>query len=561
MPHAKRQKLPTMAEAEETVRYDPLAGTFRRLTRPGIGKIAGTAHGGVMIARKMVLKSHLAWFMTHGSWPTNEIGHKDGDRTNIKLTNLMESTLSQNLRKRNVNSNSKTGYKGVRLNVSRGLYHVHITIENRVKSLGWFRTAEAGAAAYEAEAAGLPVLDYALAQKVETSKTAQRTIPLPTLAELQAIFDCNTETGVVTWKDVGFEAGKKVIGRQGSIQGRYRTIHAPGVNLKVHRVVWLFHHGVWPRGSLDHRDGNTLNNAISNLREATAAENGQNKGRLKSNKTGKKGVTLTPGGFMTQIMAGGSKYRFPRTENLEEAAAIYEEAAKCLHGEFANVGEQQAGLLPVDLHSPGMLIDDASDRPRPTREQVLAVYNYHADIGRFSRKSAWNNLPAGRMAGRIRKDGYRRLRVPNAAFADGREYLEHHLVWLVELGSWPVGFYVDHIDEPRSDNRIANLRLANPSQNQWNRGLSKNNVTGRKGVTIRGARFASQIEVDNKQVYLGSFATVEEAFDAYCAAAYLWYGKFRNYGTDAAETAEIDHRMAKRFAKTQPRQLTLLDFD
>ena len=561
MPRAKRQKLPTMAEAEDTVRYDPLAGTFRRLTRPGIGKIAGTAHGGVMIARKMVLKSHLAWFMTYGSWPTNEIGHKDGDQTNIKLANLVESTLSQKLRKRKINSNSKTGYKGVRLDVRRGLYHVHITIEHRVKNLGWFRTAEAGSAAYEAEASGLPVPNHALVQKVETRKTAQRTIPLPTLTQLQAIFDCNTETGVVTWKDVGFKAGKKVIGRQGSIQGRYRTIHAPGVNLKVHRVVWLFYHGIWPKGSLDHRDGNTLNNAISNLREATAAENNQNKGRPKNNKTGKKGVTLTSGGFMAQIMADGSKHVFPRTETLEEAAAIYEDAARRLHGEFANIGKQQTSLEPVDLHSSRMLIDAAADRPLPTREQVLAVYNYHPDIGRFSRKYAWNNLPAGRMAGRIRKDGYRHLRVPNTIFADGREYLEHHLVWLIEMGSWPVGFYVDHVNEPRSDNRIANLRLANPSQNQWNRGLSKNNVTGRKGVTIRGARFVSQIEIANKQVYLGSFATLEEAFNAYCAAAYLWHEEFRNYGANASETAEIDCKLAKRFAKAQPQQMKLFDFD
>jgi len=335
MPRIKRQKLPTMAEAERTVLYDPLAGVFRRLIRPGIGKIAGTAHGEIMIARKMVLKSHLAWFLSYGSWPTNEIGHKDGDRTNIKLVNLMESTISQNLRKRKVNSNSKTGYKGVTLDICRGLYHVHITIENQVKNLGWFRTAEAGSAAYEAEAVGLPIPDYALAQKVETSKTGLRTIPLPTLAELQAIFDCNTETGIVTWKDIGFKAGKKVIGRQGSIQGRYRTIHAPGINLKVHRIVWIFHYGVWPKGSLDHRDGNTRNNVISNLREASAAENGQNKNRPKNNKTGKKGVTLTRGKFMAQIMAEGSKHVFPGTKTLGEAAAVYAEAAQRLHGEFA----------------------------------------------------------------------------------------------------------------------------------------------------------------------------------------------------------------------------------
>lgn len=34
----------------------------------------------------------LAWFLSSGRWPKNEIGHRDGDRTNNHPGNLFETT-------------------------------------------------------------------------------------------------------------------------------------------------------------------------------------------------------------------------------------------------------------------------------------------------------------------------------------------------------------------------------------------------------------------------------------------------------------------------------------
>lgn len=58
----------------------------------------------------------------------------------------------------------------------------------------------------------------------------------------------------------------------------------------AHRVVYLIHHGNWPENHIDHLDGNGLNNAPDNLRDATNQENMRNAKLYKTNKSGTTGV-------------------------------------------------------------------------------------------------------------------------------------------------------------------------------------------------------------------------------------------------------------------------------
>jgi protein involved in sex pheromone biosynthesis len=88
---------------------------------------------------------------------------------------------------------------------------------------------------------------------------------------------------------------------------------------------------------------------------------------------------------------------------------------------------------------------------------------------------------------------------------------------------------IDHINMAKDDNRIANLREANRSQNMSNIAKPIHNTVGLKGVTRHKAypgKFMAQIVVNKKNKYLGIFDTVEEAHAAYAAASQQLHGEF-----------------------------------
>lgn len=84
---------------------------------------------------------------------------------------------------------------------------------------------------------------------------------------------------------------------------------------------------------------------------------------------------------------------------------------------------------------------------------------------------------------------------------------------------------VDHINRNPKDNRMSNLRLSNRKLNMQNTGIPKNNTSGIKGVYWHNAvnKWAAQIVVDQKRMYLGSFETKDEASIARKKAEKLYF--------------------------------------
>lgn len=115
-----------------------------------------------------------------------------------------------------------------------------------------------------------------------------------------------------------------------AVRGRV-VVRIEGVGYLAHRLAWKYCYGDWPKGIIDHIDGNALNNAITNLRDATYKINSQNqKVANRRNKVGLLGVSAQSRGRRGYRARIDGKYIgiFPTPE---EAHAAYLEVKRKSH--------------------------------------------------------------------------------------------------------------------------------------------------------------------------------------------------------------------------------------
>ena len=86
---------------------------------------------------------------------------------------------------------------------------------------------------------------------------------------------------------------------------------------------------------------------------------------------------------------------------------------------------------------------------------------------------------------------------------------------------------IDHRDGNGLNNQRSNLREATKSQNQYNKGVQRNNTSGYKGVSWNKQHNAwiAYHHVNGRQVYLGYYDVEENAAKAYDAAAVELHGE------------------------------------
>ena len=149
-------------------------------------------------------------------------------------------------------------------------------------------------------------------------------------------------------------------------------------------------------------------------------------------------------------------------------------------------------------------------RNRPISDQLLSRVRYDEDarVRLVWVKPRWKKWIGKETGALIREQ-------------DGFSHLAHRIVWALHFGD-PGDHQIDHIDRNHNNNRIENLRLATPRQNQHNR----TNFSGKsqfKGVGLH-ANGRWRARVDGEVV--GYFATEIEAALAYNEAALVKHGSF-----------------------------------
>ena len=155
-----------------------------------------------------------------------------------------------------------------------------------------------------------------------------------------------------------------------------------------------------------------------------------------------------------------------------------------------------------------------------TQSRLQEVLRYEPESGLFFWVAPTKYHPRLRdyVAGGI-STGYVMIKV------DGRKYKAHRLAWLYTHGEWPAGD-LDHANGSPLDNRIANLRPATNPQNQANRSRTRGKATPKGVKALPSGRFQARIRVNHELIHLGTFATAEQAQQAYLAAARTHYGQF-----------------------------------
>jgi hypothetical protein len=93
----------------------------------------------------------------------------------------------------------------------------------------------------------------------------------------------------------------------------------------------------------------------------------------------------------------------------------------------------------------------------------------------------------------------------------------HRVVWEMHYGPIPEKMTIDHINGNRSDNRLSNLRLASRRDQMVNRQVHREGkVSGYSFAKDKKSNpYRACIRVNGHLFSLGSFATAEEAHEAY----------------------------------------------
>ena len=154
----------------------------------------------------------------------------------------------------------------------------------------------------------------------------------PSVERLRQIFTCDGEAGILRRIKPRKNASLGTVSSSG-----YRQSIVDGRLFHVPHIIWAMTTGKWPVDDLDHIDGCRTNDRMSNLREATRAQNCANQPVRKNNTSGFKGVSKHGRGWRFSVTHNGIRFISRVFARPEAAHAGYLERTSEINGGFARI--------------------------------------------------------------------------------------------------------------------------------------------------------------------------------------------------------------------------------
>lgn len=156
------------------------------------------------------------------------------------------------------------------------------------------------------------------------------------LTQEQLKYEINYDplTGIFMWRRSG--SGRNYGERAGQVNSRgYRKITLNRKMWTASHLAWLSVYGTLPT-MLDHKNRNSSDDRIDNLRLATRSQNGANRGNVKNTATKTRGVCISADRkkFIAQIRINGNRRYLGTFSTITEAKEVYNKAAEKAFGEF-----------------------------------------------------------------------------------------------------------------------------------------------------------------------------------------------------------------------------------
>ena len=116
-----------------------------RYSKNEVGSVNHYGYRVFAVFNRLYHVSRVAWLLSTGAWPEQEIDHIDGNKTNNRLSNLREATRQENGRNKHY-AYGEVPLKGV--SKYKHKYRAHLGVDKKQVHLGYFDDAESAHAAY-----------------------------------------------------------------------------------------------------------------------------------------------------------------------------------------------------------------------------------------------------------------------------------------------------------------------------------------------------------------------------------------------------------------------------